>query len=159
MIVKKSLFLLSFLIVLGHVSAQEQNTPRYEYQIITSVESIIPSGIGRSRLVLNAEERNADDFKSERTEEQLFERNKAKRSDIRVKNFEEIKLLNFYNLGGIRFENIVSNDAIVTSKINQLAEQGWELAFVTSGVESDGGETDGQGIFITRYIFKRLLQN
>ena len=27
--------------------------------------------------------------------------------------------------------------------------------FVTSGVESDSGEKDGNGIFITRYVFKR----
>jgi len=65
--------------------------------------------------------------------------------------------LNFYNLGGIRFQNIVANDALVTSKLNNLAQQGWELAFVTAGVESDAGETDGQGIFITRYVFKRML--
>jgi len=36
-----------------------------------------------------------------------------------------------------------------------MAEEGWELIFVNSGVESDAGEKDGQGIFITRYIFKR----
>jgi len=65
--------------------------------------------------------------------------------------------LNFYNLGGIRFQNIVANDALVTSKLNNLAQQGWELAFVTAGVESDEGQTDGQGIFITRYVFKRML--
>ena len=36
-----------------------------------------------------------------------------------------------------------------------MIEDGWELAFVTSAVESDSGKDDGQGIFITRYIFKR----
>jgi hypothetical protein len=40
-----------------------------------------------------------------------------------------------------------------------LTSEGWELAFVTSGVESDAGTNDGQGIFITRYIFKRPLKN
>ena len=34
--------------------------------------------------------------------------------------------------------------------------EGWDLAFVTSGVESDAGKGDGTGIFITRAIFKRL---
>ena len=33
--------------------------------------------------------------------------------------------------------------------------QGWELAFVNTGVESYGGADDTNGIFITRYIFKR----
>jgi hypothetical protein len=37
-----------------------------------------------------------------------------------------------------------------------MANDGWELVFVTSGVESDAGQQDGNGIFITRYVFKRL---
>jgi hypothetical protein len=64
-------------------------------------------------------------------------------------------LLNFFNLGGIRFQNIAANDSMITSMINTMIADGWELAFVTSAVESDAGKQDGQGIFITRYIFKR----
>ena len=37
----------------------------YEYQVITSVESIIPSGTGRSRLITTDENRNYKDFTSE----------------------------------------------------------------------------------------------
>lgn len=37
-----------------------------------------------------------------------------------------------------------------------MAADGWELAFVSSSSESDAGEDDGQGIFVTPYIFKRL---
>lgn len=129
----------------------------YEYKVITSVESIVPAGIGRSRLISAEEERNYEDYTSTRTEEDNS-RNRADRGDIRVKNFEETKLLNFYNLGGIRFQNIAANDAVVSSKINQMTSEGWELAFVTSAVESDSGKDDGNGIFITRYIFKRALQ-
>ncbi len=36
-----------------------------------------------------------------------------------------------------------------------MVAEGWELAFVTSAVESDSGKGDGSGIFITRYIFKK----
>ena len=64
-------------------------------------------------------------------------------------------MLNFFNLGGIRFQNIAANDAVISSKINTMISEGWELAFVTSAVESDSGKDDGNGIFITRYIFKR----
>lgn len=125
-----------------------------EYKVITSVESIVPSGLGRSRLISSNETRDYKDFTSEQTEDDNT-RNKANRDEIRVKNFEETKLLNFYNIGGIRFQNIVANDAVISSKINTMSEEGWELAFVTSAVESDSGKDDGQGIFITRYIFKR----
>ena len=43
------------------------------------------------------------------------------------------------------------------SGINSMISEGWELAFVTSAVESKGSSDDNAGIFITRYIFKRQL--
>nr|WP_245946235.1 hypothetical protein [Arenibacter echinorum] len=125
-----------------------------QFKVITSVESIVPSGIGRSRIISATEDRDYKEFTSEQTEEDNT-RNKSDRGDIRVKNFEETKLLNFYNIGGIRFQNIAANDALISSKINAMVAEGWELAFVTSAVESDSGKDDGQGIFITRYIFKK----
>ncbi|WP_040533744.1 hypothetical protein [Leeuwenhoekiella blandensis] len=128
-----------------------------EYQTVTVIESIIPNGIGRSRMISTEAERDYKEFTSERSEEDNS-RNKSSRGDIRVKNFEETKLLNFFNLGGIRFQNIAANDAVVTSKINAMAEEGWELAFVNSGVESYGGKDDENGIYVTRYIFKRPKQ-
>lgn len=126
-----------------------------EYKIITSVESIVPAGLGRSRLVASEAERDYKEFTSDTEEEK---RNKTKRGDIRVEEFEETKLLNFFNLGGIRFQNIVANDVVISSKLTAMAEEGWELAFVTSAVESDAGKDDGNGIFVTRYIFKRDKQ-
>ena len=125
-----------------------------EYKVITSVESIVPSGMGRSRIIDGQEDKDFEEYTSEQTEEDNT-RNKSKRGDIRVKNFEETKLLNFYNIAGIRFQNIAANDAVISSKLSAMASEGWELVFVTSGVEADAGDKDGQGIFITRYIFKR----
>ncbi|MBT8178464.1 MAG: hypothetical protein HKP60_05020 [Eudoraea sp.] len=125
-----------------------------QFKVITSVESIVPNGMGRSRIVNAMEDKDYKEYTSVQTEEDNT-RNKSKRGDIRVKNFEETKLLNFFNLGGIRFQNIAANDALLTSMINDMVANGWELAFVTSAVESEGGKGDGQGIFITRYIFKK----
>ncbi len=125
-----------------------------EYKVITSVESIIPNGLGRSRIISANEEKDYQEYTSVQTEEDNT-RNKSNRKEIRVKNFEETKLLNFFNLGGIRFQNIAANDALISSKINTMIEEGWELAFVTSAVESAAGKGDANGIFITRYIFKR----
>ena len=147
-----------FIVALCCVFFSEAQT--YEYQVITSVESIIPSGAGRSRLISTEETRNYQDFTSQRTDGKTVKdkRNKSDRSEIRVKNFEETKLLNFFNIAGIRFQNIAANDAVITSKINTMSLNGWELAFVTSAVESDAGKDDGKGIFITRYIFKKLKE-
>ena len=123
-----------------------------KFKVITSVESIVPSGLGRSRIISANEDKDYKEYTSTQTSDDNT-RNKSKRSKIRVKDFDETKLLNFYNVGGIRFQNIAANDALITSKINTMIEEGWELAFVTSAVESS---TKGDaGIFITRYIFKR----
>jgi hypothetical protein len=143
------LLLLSFLLTAATGFAQ-----KYEYRIVTTVESIVPNGIGRSRMISSNETRDYKEFTTSRSEEDNS-RNSSDRSDIRVKAFDETKLLNFYNLGGIRFQNIVANDAVVTSKLNTMAEEGWDLTFVNSAVESDGGKDDGVGIFITRYVFRR----
>jgi hypothetical protein len=148
----KKLILVVALILVSFIDLNAQ----VEYKVITSIESIVPAGLGRSRLISTDEERNYKDFSSDRSSDKKEDgRNKSKRGDIRVKDFEETKLLNFYNLGGIRFQNIAANDAVISSKINTMLSEGWELAFVTSAVESDAGKGDGNGIFITRYIFKR----
>ncbi len=152
----KKIVTLLFVLATAYISEAQV----FEYQVVTSVESIIPSGLGRSRMITVNEDRDYKDFTSTRTDGKTEKdsRNKSKRSDIRVKNFDETKLLNFFNLGGIRFQNIAANDALVTSKLNTMAKEGWELAFVTSAVESYGGKADNNGIFITRYVFKRRAQ-
>ncbi|MGB5944305.1 MAG: hypothetical protein WBG71_15580 [Leeuwenhoekiella sp.] len=151
----KQFFFLATLIFFSIASFSQT----FEYQTVTVIESIIPSGLGRSRMIsADPEARDFEDFTSERSEED-DNRNKSSRREIRLKDFEETKLLNFFNVAGIRFQNIASNDAVVTSKINAMAEAGWELAFVNSGVESFSGDGDSNGIYVTRYIFKRHKAN
>ena len=146
----KTSLLFSIALLFCGVSAVAQ-----EYTVVTSVESIIPAGIGRSRLIYNKTDLDVSQFTTERTRGTDSKMAAVKRSDIKVDNFEETKLLNFFSLGGINFQNIASNDALISSKLNEMTAAGWELVFVVSGVESDGGETDGQGIYITRFIFRR----
>jgi hypothetical protein len=145
-----------FTVLTTTVSAQETAKQEFEVKVITSVESIIPGGMGRSRLISTSDQKDHKQFTSSQTEEDNT-RNKSKRKDIRVKDFEETKLLNFYNIGGIRFQNIAANDALISSKLTAMVSNGWDLVFVTSAVESHSGIDDGNGIFITRYIFKRKL--
>lgn len=136
-------------------SVLEINAQSYEYRIVTSIESVVPMGLGRSRIISAQEEKNYKDYTSSRTEENN-KQNKSKRGDAKVDNFDETKILNFFSAAGINFQNIASNDALLSSKVNTMIDEGWDLAFVTSGVESDAGKGDGQGIFITRFIFKKL---
>lgn len=143
------LCLLFILLISPNVSAQN-----YTFKIITVIESIVPNGLGRSRMISAEESRDYKEYTTSRTGED-DDRNKSDRSEIRVKKFDETKLLNFFNLGGIRFQNIAANDAVVTSKLNELSAQGWELAFINTGVESHSGDDDSTGLFITRYVFRR----
>ena len=142
------------LVVLIVLTVQLSYSQKVEYKVITSVESIVPNGLGRSRIIDPNDSRDYTKYTTTQTEEDNS-RNKSKRKEMRVKGFDETKLLNFYNVGGIRFQNIATNDAIISSKINAMVEEGWELAFINTGVESFGGKGDGNGIYITRYTFKR----
>lgn len=150
---KKSLLFIA-LVFAGLQTSFAQAT--YEYQLVTVVESIVSGGVGRSRMITTNDKRDYKEFTTTRSEENN-ERNKSDRGEIRVKGFDETKLLNFFNIGGIRFQNIAANDAIVTSKINAMAAEGWELAFINSGVEGYAGKGDKNGIFVTRYTFRRKL--
>lgn len=157
----KKLLLVGSILIGALTAANAQNeittkniTP-LEYKVITIVESIVPGGAGRSRIIENGTELNVEEFTTERTDGKKSKQKNVKRSGAKVDKFNESKLLNFYSMVGINFQNIASNDALITSKMNVLAKEGWELTFVTSGVESNSGDSDGQGIFITRMIFKK----
>ncbi|TFV94514.1 hypothetical protein E4S40_10870 [Algoriphagus kandeliae] len=156
---KKSIFLALSLLGLFAFTAQAQESSQSpssgEFKVITVVESIVPMGIGRSRIIDSQTEVDASIFTTERTDGKKSNQKEISRSDIKVDELEETKLLNFFSATGINFQNIASNDAVIASKINSMLAQGWELKYVTSGVESDGGAEDGQGIFITRLFFYR----
>jgi hypothetical protein len=157
---KKGLLILAGLAVVITSALFSFNTssPKYEFQIITTVESIIPMGLGRSRILMEKEDIDPSVFATERTDGKTSKMGKVRRNELKIENFEETKLLNFYSAVGIQFQNIASNDAIIAAKLTQLSSEGWELVAVSAGVESDAGKEDGQGIFVTRYTFKRLVQ-
>ena len=117
------ILLLSVMAFYGFKPEDQKNT---KWLQITAVESVVPGGLGRSRMI------SIDD--------------KGK--------MEETKIKNFFSMAGINFSNIRENDLTMTSKISELTEEGWELYDVTSGVYS-GNENNSNGIFITRYLFKK----
>ena len=144
-------------ILTGFTNEETSILQQYEFEIVTVVESVVPKGLGRSRMLAMTEIVDYKPSTSVRIEDGGKVKSKNdKRKDIRTKAFEETKLLNFYNLGGIRFNNIATNDAMVKSKLNQMTAEGWELTFVTGGIESIG-DKDPNGIYLSRYIFKKPL--
>ena len=134
-------------------TSQTEPVKVYEFETVTIVESLIQNGLGRSRMISKTEEVDYREATTIRKEDGKKEKSDKKRSEIRTYAFEETKLLNFYNVAGIRFNNIATNDAMVKSKLNEMSAQGWELVFVSSGVESADKERDA--IFITRYHFRK----
>ena len=110
--------------VFGFKAMQSPTT--YTWRQFSTVESVVPGGLGRSRVII---------------------------SDA---NDQEIgkDLLNFYSMVGINFKNIANNDRLIVDNINQWQGEGWELYAVTAGVQSPA-EGGGNGIFITRYLFRK----
>jgi hypothetical protein len=144
----------TFLVALFFITAITLSKAQ-EYRVVTTVESIVPMGLGRSRMLDHQVPQDYKPLTTSRTDGKHSDQGDIKREDVKIENFDETKLLNFYSLAGINFQNIASNDAVVSSKLTEMSKEGWTLLFVTSGVESDGGKNDGVGIFITRYVFKR----
>ncbi|MFN5323548.1 MAG: hypothetical protein ACK5C5_01375 [Bacteroidota bacterium] len=127
-----------------------------EFKVITIVESIVPGGMGRSRLIENQGAIDIAAITTER-EEGKSKQGDVKRGDLKKEgeNLKETKLLNFFSLAGINFGNIAANDAIIAAKMNEMTKAGWKLVHIASGVESDAGKDDGNGIFITRLYFSK----
>jgi hypothetical protein len=126
----------------------------FQYKIVTTVESVVPGGIGRSRIIENGTEVDYTQFTTTRTKDGKDKTDKD-RSDVKIDDLKESTLVNFYSLVGINFQNIASNDAMITSMLNKYSNEGWDLFNIVSGVESDAGKADGVGIFITRYYFRK----
>lgn len=99
------------LIVLSLVSGISLSQAQ-EFKVITVVESIVPGGAGRSRIIETQSEMDVEKFTTERTDGKKSGQSDIKRSDAKVEKFKESKLLNFYSLAGINFQNIASNDAL-----------------------------------------------
>lgn len=148
----KPIFIIIITVVTGSSVMAQDNVPK-AFKVVTVVESIIPGGLGRSRMIENKSAIDIDNFTTERTNGTDSKQNKVKRKDIKVDDIAETKLLNFYSLTGINFQNIASNDALIEAKMTELAKDGWKLLQMTSGVESNAGAQDGEGIFITRMVF------
>ena len=131
-----------------------QDLPKL-YKVVTVVESIVPGGMVRSRIIETKSDVVIEDATTERTSGTDSHQGKVKRRDLKVDDLSETKLLNFYSFTGINFQNIASNDAMIAAKMNELGKDGWKLIFVASGVESNAGAQDNEGIFITRLVFSK----
>ena len=156
----KKRFVLAFLLVICSmaVQAQEMTTQTFnEWKIVTVVESIVPMGLGRSRMIENQTAVNTEDYRTSRVDGKRPSQRTVSRKELKVDNFDETKMLNFFGVAGINFQNIASNDAMIAARIMELESEGYTMAYVTSAVESYGGKDDDGGIFISRMYFRKSV--
>lgn len=103
-----------FITLFQIAQAQENISPNttlsqaYEYYQVTTIESVVPMGLGRSRML---------------TRDQNGRQ-------------EEIKMENFFSGVGINFGNIQGNEALIGNKIKALSDEGFELINTIGGVYS-----------------------
>ncbi|WP_299164124.1 hypothetical protein [uncultured Eudoraea sp.] len=81
-----------------------------QFKAIANVESILPNGMGRSPIVNTMEEKDYKAYTSVQADKDKT-RNKSERDEIRIRNYQESKLLNLYNIAGIRLRNIAVTTA------------------------------------------------
>ena len=90
----------------------QQAPVTYTYRQFSTIESVVPMGLGRSRIIT---------------------------SDASGQMMEK-ELQNFYSATGINFKNVSNNDRVIVDNINSMTTEGWELFEVSTGVNSlDGG--------------------
>ena len=92
--------MLALAVIMAAFTFSEAQT---EYKVVTIVESIVPGGLGRSRLIESKTALNIDDFTTERTDGKKSGMGNVKRGDAKIDQFSEAKLLNFYSVVGINF--------------------------------------------------------
>jgi hypothetical protein len=119
----------AFTLFLGYSFRPTPQVTQYTYRQFSTIESVVPGGLGRSRVIISDE------------------------------NDQEVgkDLLNFYSMVGINFKNIANNDRVIVETINNYINQGWELHTVVTGVNSASEGKGGTGIFITRYLFRKPI--
>ena len=111
---------------LSSLKAQEiKAEPGKQFMQITTVESVVGGGLGRSKMIIT----NPDGSQKE--------------SDLE----------NLFSLAGINFKNIKENEDKIVKVLKGYTDEGWKVDYVTSFTLSPSD--NGLGIFMTRYLLSR----
>ena len=124
-------YLLTLLLTIslaGLVNAQDKTEGNKQFMQITTVESVVSGGAGRSKMIIT----NSDASQ------------------------EEVELENLFSMMGINFKNIKSNELKITQTLKSYTDKGWKLEQVIPlSVSPSQGST---GIFMTRYLLWKTEQ-
>lgn len=109
-------------------AAQVSKAGSYQFMHMTTIESIVAGGMGRSRVLFTPE----------------------------FKGTKEATMENLFSLTGINLQNVRSNEEAILRYLQEVQNDGWDLVQVTPLTQTlqNAGST-GQGIFMTRYLFRK----
>ena len=123
---KRIIVFAMLMLSLSSLKAQEiKAEPGKQFMQITTVESVVGGGLGRSKMIIT----NPDGSQKE--------------SDLE----------NLFSLAGINFKNIKENEDKIVRVLKGYTDEGWKVDYVTSFTLSPSD--NGLGIFMTRYLLSR----
>jgi hypothetical protein len=109
----------------GLLAQTPQTVTQTAYVQITTIESVVGGGIGRSKMIITKEDGNQ----------------------------EERDIENLFSMAGINFRNIKQNETTIIQTLKSYTDNGWKLFSITPFTLSPG--TNGMGIFMTRYLLTK----
>lgn len=124
---KYFLLMLIAVVLMGTAYAQDiQVTTQKQFMQVTTVESVLAGGLGRSKMIIT----NPDGTQRDTEMENLF------------------------SLVGINFKNIKENEDKLIRTLKEYTNDGWKVEHVTSLTLSQNDSGAG-GIFMTRYLLSK----
>ena len=125
---KISIAFLMLFFIGGNLCAQDvQPVTNKKFMQVTTVESVISGGMGRSKMIIT----HADGTQTESDMENLF------------------------SIVGINFKNIKENENQVLRTLKTYTDDGWKLEQVTPFALAPGEKNSG--IFLTRYLLSKTF--
>lgn len=117
----KHLFYLLFVGVFAQTRLMAQ-TADTKFVQITTIESVVGGGIGRSKMIITKEDGSQ----------------------------EEKEMNNLFSIAGINFRNIKDNESSIIATLKSYTDNGWKIFSNTPLTLSPNNS--GPGIFMTRYL-------
>ena len=124
----KKIYVLLLVTIIGSSSifAQDKTSTKKQFMQITTVESVVSGGLGRSKMLVTGPDGTQ----------------------------KEIDMENLFSLVGINFKNIRENENLVVKTLKSYTDEGWKIDQVTPFTLSPGSN-GGVGIFMTRYFLSK----
>ena len=123
-----TIVVLTSIMSFSNAQATDQAKPKEtskKFMQVTTIESVIGGGFGRSKMVITKE----DGTQEERDMENLF------------------------SLTGMNMKNIKSNESDILKTLKTFSDDGWKIEQVTPLTLSPTDK--GTGIFMTRYLLSK----